>query len=97
MNPFGGMHRQLDLVSRRSTEKSAFIKKLGDERISCMVSITVQNIKVTSKITNAEQRGPFAIQILRGPLRSETKEFYLPEKPAVTVIDHLFQRITTMY
>ena len=78
------------ITERRSTEKSLFIKKAGDERVSCMVTITVQKVKVASRITNAEQRGPLAIQILRGPLRSETKEFYLPENPAVTDINHVF-------
>jgi len=67
-----------------------FMKKAGDERISCSVMIAVRSIRVDARIKCAEQRGPFAIQILRGPLRSETKEFYLPESAAIMPIDLVF-------
>ena len=57
-------------------------------------------IRVNAIRLEAESRAfdhPFALQILRGPLRSETKEIILPKGPAVVPIDLVFSRVTTMY
>lgn len=80
----------------RALERSQFIKLISDERIACQATIAVKAIKVESK-TAAKKAGPFAIQILRGPLRSETEIFYLPQGPINMPVDLQLSRMTTMY
>ena len=58
-------------------KKSMFIKRVGDQRVNCTVDITVKSIKTTDFDAqdgdDSLMRGPFAMQIVRGPLRSETQ------------------------
>jgi len=49
------------------------------------------------KKSTEDQEKFFAIQILRGPLKSETKEIKLPAGPAKVPIELVLSRITTMY
>lgn len=70
---------------------------MGDERISCQFIITVKSVSFEDYCADQSERGPIAIQILRGPLRSETKEIDFPEGPTVLPIDLVFSRLTTMY
>lgn len=83
-------------LQRRVTEKSMFIKRQGEQRVSCRVDIMVKSIR-TEEAVVADLRGPYAIQILRGPLRSETEQFSLAEGPSIARIDLLFQRETSIY
>ena len=48
-----------------------FIKKLGDERISCKIEFKIDTVELRSVLKN-EDMGPFQIQLVRGPLKSET-------------------------
>ena len=85
---------------KKFSDMAKFIKRLGDERVSCQVSITIKSIKFdsNSELTLAQtHQGPYAIQILRGPLRSETKEIHLPTDAVIVPIDLVFSRLTTMY
>ena len=80
-----------------------FIKRLGDERVSCQVMISVKQFLVRGggapRRDSSEQEKLFALQILRGPLRSETKELSLPTdgREISMPIDLVFSRSTTMY
>ena len=55
-----------------------FIKRLGDERVSCQVTITLKSVRVkpaagvTATKLKKTIQAPLAIQVLRGPLKSET-------------------------
>jgi len=53
---------------------------LLDDKIQCKVEIKVLSIKLDSILK--EPVGPFAVQIVRGPLKSDSMEFTLAERKA---------------
>lgn len=76
--------------------KGQFIKRLLDDKIQCKVEIKVLSIKLDSILK--EPVGPFAVQIVRGPLKSDSMEFTLAEPKAQqeVIINHLFTRDLTL-
>lgn len=76
--------------------KGQFIKRLLDDKIQCKVEIKVLSIKLDSILK--EPVGPFAVQIVRGPLKSDSMEFTLAERKAQqeVIINHLFTRDLTL-
>ena len=76
--------------------KGQFIKRLLDDKIQCKVEIKVLSIKLDSILK--EPVGPFAVQIVRGPLKNDSMEFTLTERKAQqeVIINHLFTRDLTL-
>ena len=82
---------------KKFTDMARYIKKLGDERVSCKVDITVDSIQLTSRLRGSQ--GPYAIQLVRGPLKSETSQFELDPslETQEVALGHTFSRTTTLY
>ena len=59
---------------KKFSDMAKFIKKLGDERLSCKVEFKINSIELRQEYTS-QSKGPFQIQLVRGPLKSETKVF----------------------
>ena len=83
---------------KKFTDMAKFIKKLGDERLSCKVEFKIDSIELRSQLMNKDL-GPLQIQLVRGPLKSETKLFkFDTEKDKQTIeLGYTFQRLTTLY
>ena len=58
---------------KKFTDMARFIKKLGDERVSCKVDFTIDAVQLRSRLQSSQ--GPYVIQLVRGPLKSETQQF----------------------
>ena len=76
-----------------------FIKHAQNERVECQVSITIKAVRIESELSTGTGSGSsYILQILRGPILKETKEFELPVKgPAIVPIDLVFSRVSTFY
>ena len=57
--------------TKKFSDMARYIKKLGDERVQSKVDVTIESVKLTSHFRGVAQ-GPYMIQIVRGPLKSET-------------------------
>ena len=83
---------------KKFSDMAKFIKKLGDERLSCKVEFKIDSIELRSEFSG-QSKGPFQIQLVRGPLKSETKVFSFDSNKDKQEIklNHVFQRLTTLY
>ena len=83
--------------TKKFTDMARYIKKLGDERVQCKLEITLESVYLSSQFSDA--LGPYMIQIVRGPLKSETTAFtFNPNLETQEVeLNHTFSRSTTLY
>ena len=82
---------------KKFSDMARFIKKLGDERVSCKVDFTIDAVQLRSQLRGSQ--GPYVIQLVRGPLKSETQQFAFDsslEQQELT-LQHTFSRATTLY
>ena len=82
---------------KKFTDMARYIKKLGDERVSCKVDITIDAIQLQGQLRGSQ--GPYALQLVRGPLKSETRQFSFDPSlnQQEVALGHSFTRTTTLY